>query len=56
MQRLKPLVLRAGADIVFTTHVCHNLSHESFQLLGTMAGLQQLKLLNSSAVSGAGTY
>jgi hypothetical protein len=38
----------------FTMHVCQNMSRSSFELLGTMTGLKELTLMNSSTVSNAG--
>lgn len=38
----------------FTMHVCQNMSRSSFELLGTMTGLTELTLVNSSTVSNAG--
>lgn len=38
----------------FTMHVCQNMARSSFELLGTMMGLKELTLMNSSTVSNAG--
>lgn len=40
----------------FTTHVCQNLSRDSFRVLSTITSLRELTLSNSSTVSSTGGH